>query len=172
MLTKEQKKKVARELTLDLQEARSAVFSSFQGLKTSAIQQLRLLLRKENIKHQVVKLTLLKRALRQAGINSEGFDVNLPLAISVSRQDDVAAARILNAFARTHEHLKIVAGVLDKKLLDAAEIKKLALLPSKPELLGQVVGVIASPLRGLLNVLSGNLRGLLNVLSAIKEVKS
>lgn len=170
MLSKQQKRDLVNSLAEELKTAKGVVLSDFQGLATRDSQELRANLRKENISHKVVKITLLKRALRQVGIDIKNFNFQVPMAISVSQEDEIAAARILQNFAKTHEHLKILAGVLDQKFIDGAEVRKLAALPSKQELLGQTVGVIASPLRGLVSVLAGNIRGLLNVLNAKAKV--
>ncbi len=172
MLTREQKKQVVEALTQELKEAKGVVFSTFQGLSAKNIQELRAALKKDKVGYKVAKLTLLKRALKAAGIDAEKFDVQLPLSISVSREDEVMPAKILNNFAKGHQELKIVAGILANKLLPDLEVKALAMLPSKLELRAQVVSVIAGPLRSFLNVLAGNLRGFLNVLSAIKDSKS
>lgn len=172
MLTREQKKQVVESLTQALKKAKGAVFTTFQELRTSDLQKLRSELKKEGIRHTVVKLTLLKRALDSAGIEAQDFSVQLPLAVSLSEDDEVAPARILEAFARTHGKLQIVAGILDRRLIEAKAVKQLAVLPSKPELRGQVVSAIASPLRGFVNVLAGNLRGLMNVLGAIRDQRT
>lgn len=169
MLTREQKKKVVEEITQELKEAKSVVFSTFQGLSAKDIQELRGIMRKDKVGYKVVKLTLLKRALKSAGIEAEKFDVQLPLSVSWSREDEVAPAKILNNFAKAHQELKIVAGILEKKLIDVFKIKQLAVLPGKQELRAQVVRVVASPLRGLGNALVGNLRGLITALRAISQ---
>ncbi|MDP3741392.1 MAG: 50S ribosomal protein L10 [bacterium] len=166
MLTKPQKQKIVKDLSQELISAKGIVFTSFQGLTTKDSQELRRLLRKENVQHKVVKITLVKKALERSGISSDGLSTNLPMAVSWSLEDEVMAAKILSTFAKAHESLKIVSGILDKKFLDAATLKQLAALPGKLELRGQLVGVLASPLRGLVTVLSGNIRGFLNVLNA------
>jgi large subunit ribosomal protein L10 len=172
MLKKQEKKDLVKKLIAEFKDAKGIVLSNFQGLPTKESQVLRTELRKENITYKVVKLTLIKRILRGAGIDVRKFEHKVPLALAFSKEDELAPARILQAFAKTHENLKVVAGVLDKKLIDAAGVKILALLPGKQELLAQVVGVIASPLRGFVSVLSGNLRGLVNALKAIEKQKA
>lgn len=172
MLTREQKKQIVEDMTQELKDARGIVFCDFQGLKTKDLQELRAELRKENVKYRAVKLTLLKRALREIGVDVSEFNFQVPMAVSFSLEDEVAPAKFLQAFAKKHEKLKILAGVLDQKLIDMAAVKQLAALPGKQELRGQLVGVIAAPLRGLVSVLSGSLRQLVYVLSAIKESKS
>lgn len=166
MLSKEQKKNIVKDLVEKLKAAKSVVFSDFQGLGAKDIQGLRQELRKEGVDYKVIKLTLLKRALRLAGMDVSNFNFQVPLSVSLSQEDEVTAAKILAGFSKKHDKLKIVSGVLDNKIIDAGQVKALATLPSKQELLGQLVYVISSPLRELASVLSGNIRGLINVLNA------
>ena len=172
MLNKEQKKNIVKDLVERLKAAKSVVFSDFQGLPSKDIQGLRRELRKEGVDYKVVKLTLLKRALRLAGLDVSDFNFQVPLSVSLSREDEVVAAQILAAFSKKNEKLKIVSGVLDNKIIDASLVKALAALPSKQELRGQVVYVLSSPLRGLATVLNGNIRGLINVLNAKSKLSS
>lgn len=172
MLNKQQKRDIVKDLIEQIKTAKAAVFSDFGGLPTKDIQKLRSTLRKEGVSYKVVKLTLLKRAMRLAGLDVSGFNYAVPLSVSLSTEDEVAAAKILYDFSKKNDKLKIVSGFLDGIILDAAQVKALALLPDKQTLRGQLVGVIASPLRGFVSVLSGNLRGLVNVLNAIKDAKA
>src|SRR3989338_6598135 len=172
MLNKDQKKQLVIELAEKLKTAKGAVFSSYQGLATRDSQKLRADLRKEGGSHKVVKISLLKRALTKAGIDSSTMNVNLPVAVSISEEDEVAPARIVAAFAKTNENLKILSGVLESKVIDWIQVKMLASLPGKQELRGQLVTVLAGPMRNLAGVLSGNIRQVVYVLNAIKEAKT
>lgn len=172
MLTREQKKQLVKQLAETLKNVKGVVLSEFQGLPTRDLQALRRQLRKEKVEYKVIKLTLLKKIFQQAGIDASKLDFQVPLSISFSAEDEIAPAKILNEFAKTHEKIKVLAGVLNHKFIEAAEVKKLAALPGKKELRGQVLRAIVYPLSGLVEVLSGNLRGLIYVLSAIKNSKS
>ena len=68
--------------------------------------------------------------------------------------------------------MKLLGGVLGQQVMNAAEVKALAKIPSKEQLLGQLVGTLNAPISGFVNVLAGNLRGLVNVLNAVKEQKA
>lgn len=166
MLNKEQKKQVVKELSETLAGAKSLVMSSFSGVPAKDIQDLRGNLRKENIGYKVVKLTLMKRVLEALGIDTAKFAFGSSLSISYSTEDEVAPAKALFGFSKKQDKLKIVGGVVDGRMIDAASVKTLATLPGKQELRGQLVYVIVSPLRGFVSVLQGNMRGLINVLSA------
>ena len=172
MLNKQQKKDIVIELAEQIRAAKAGVFCDFSGLPTREIQKVRSQLRQEGVSYKVVKINLLKKALRLAGFDISTLVFNKPTAVTLSNEDEVAAAKIIHTFGKTQQNLKIVSGILDKMVIDASQVKALATLPDKQTLRGQLVGVIASPLRGFVSVLSGNLRGLVNVLSAIKDAKA
>lgn len=171
MLTKQQKKQIISELTAELTDAKSIVFSDFQGIKAGDIQNLRSDLRAQGVAHKVLKITLLKKALERAGINTADLSVNVPTAISYSKEDEVIPAQLLAKFSKEHEELKILGGVLDGDLIDVLQVEALAALPSKQELRGKVVSAIAGPLRGFVGVLQGNTRELIYALNAIADAK-
>lgn len=172
MLNRKQKEQIVKQFSEELKDIRGGVLTSFEGLPTKAIQELRATLSKDNVKYKVIKLSLLKRILDAIGIDTSPFNYQVPLALSFSQQDEIAPAKLVTAFAKKHEQLKVAAGILDKKLIDAGQVRQLAALPGKQELRGQVVMTVAAPLRGLVSVLSGNMRGLLNVLNAKIKVQN
>ena len=170
--TKAQKEQEVKELKEKLGKTKSIVFANFDGLKVSEVDELRSQCREENIDYVVVKKTLLKLALDDSKIeNVDPKTIEGGITTVMGYEDEVAPARILDKFAKDHEALKIVGGVLENKFMDAAAVNSLAKLPSKNELIAKVVGSIAAPLSGIVGVLQGNLRGLVGVLGAIKETK-
>ncbi|TSA44849.1 50S ribosomal protein L10 [bacterium] len=169
MLKKQQKKEIVTKLAEELKAAKGVVFSDFVGLPARDIQALRTVLGGEGVKHKVVKLTLLKRALKAAGVDVANFNFSQALATSWSAADEVAPARLVSNFARTNDRLKVIAGIFENKLVDAKTVKALASLPGKQDLRAQLVYTIASPLRGLVGVLSGNMRQFVNVLKAVAD---
>ena len=86
--------------------------------------------------------------------------------------DEVETAKFAAKFAKEYTGFKILGGVFEREYADASQIKLLASLPSKVELLAKVVRTIQAPISGFVNVLAGNLRGLVQVINAIKESKS
>lgn len=170
--TKEQKKAVIQELKDRLQKIKSAVFVNFAGLKMKDAQKLREKSWAEGVDYNVVKKTLLKIALNEAGLgdfDTKKLEGNIGLAFGYS--DELAAPKFIADFAKSNESIKILGGILEDKFIEAGEVKSLAALPSKNELLSKLVGSLASPLSGLFNVLQGNLRGLIQVLSAVRDKK-
>jgi large subunit ribosomal protein L10 len=129
------------------------------------------LLREKGVQFNVTKNTLLKIALKKHGIEVSESILKKPLAVAFAMEDEVAPAREIALFAKKSEAIEILGGILEKKYIDEAMIRKLAALPSREELYGRVVGTIAAPLSGMINVLAGNIRGLINVLNAYGQSK-
>ncbi len=86
--------------------------------------------------------------------------------------DEIGPAKVFSEYSKDHaDKFKVICGVLENKIIFKEEIKALANLPSKEQLLANVVGSIKAPVNNFVNVLQGNLRGLVQVLNAIKENK-
>ncbi|MDO8499749.1 MAG: 50S ribosomal protein L10 [bacterium] len=170
--SKEQKKATLDSLESGLKAAKSAVFANFQGLTVADMEELRKSCRQENIQVLVAKKTLVKKAFSTLGLT--GADPKLfqgGIATFIG-SDEVTPARIVNTFAKTHEVTALFGGLLEGKFVDAAMVRTLANLPSKQQLLSQLVGSMNAPISGFVNVCAGTIRGLVNVLNAYKEKKA
>lgn len=168
--TKEQKKEIVRQLAEKISRAKCLVIASQDGLTVAAAQELREKCRKEQVDFISVKKTLLELVLKDEGFSDAKVEEMAgSLAVAISADDEVAPARILKDFARKHEQVSFRGGLLEGRLVGVEEIKWLANLPSRIELLAKAVGSIKAPISGLVNVLAGNLRGFINVLNAIKN---
>lgn len=171
-ITKEKKEEVVAGLVSKLKEAKSVVFTDYRGLSVEELNEVRNELRKEGIEYKVIKNTLFTIAIKDAGL-----DIDLeatkghPIAAAFGYQDEVAPAKVVNTYASKNEKLEIVGGILEGKEISPIMVKSLAKLPSREELYGKLVGTLAAPMSGMVNVLQGNIRGLVNVLSAIKDSK-
>lgn len=166
------KEQILTELEAQLENAKSIVFADYRGTTVLKIDELRKNLRKEGVSTKVAKITLIRKALEKYGVDTSGMDFKAPVAIAVSKTDEVAPARILTAFTKDNKNVRILAGVMENKVISASEVGALASLPSKQELLGKLVGTINAPVSGFVNVLAGNLRNLVYVVNAIKESKA
>jgi large subunit ribosomal protein L10 len=168
--TRAVKEKAVGRLIDQLKTGKGIVLADFTGLLVKELQQLRAELRRAGIYYEVVKKTLLKRSLTEAGLKDVPVDeINGSISLAVSQDDEVLPAKTLVDFSKKFEKLKVLGGVMQAQYIDEAKVKSLAQLPSKEELLAQVVGTIRAPLSGLVNVLQGNLRGLVQVLKARAE---
>ena len=95
-----------------------------------------------------------------------------PVAIAFAMEDEVSSAKEITLFAKKNEAVKILGGILESKAISVEAVKQLASLPTREQLLAQVVGTISAPLTGFVNVMGGNVRGLVNVMNALKEKKA
>jgi len=170
--TKEQKEAIVDILSSKLQAGKSSAIFNCSGLKVAESFELRKKGRLENIEIISTKKTLLKRALENQGITDVDVkNLEGSLAVAISPDDEVAAAKLVKEFSKVQKSVTLEAGLLEGKWMDAVAIKQLADLPSKMELLSKMVGSMKAPVSGFVNVLSGNLRGLVQVLNSIKESK-
>lgn len=162
-----QKQQELQRLTDRLGKMKSVIFSSYHGLKVPEVTALRRTLRNEGIEYQVVKKTLLERALNQVGIPSvllSSFTSGISLAFGYD--DEVLPAKLLSIFQKEHKNIIFQGGIVQGQLYTATQVQALAKLPSRQELLGKMLGSLRSPLSGLCAAANGPLRGLIQVLSA------
>ncbi len=168
----EQKKQIVAELTEKLKSACAGVIVDYKGINVADDTKLRRELREAGVDYFVVKNTLLSRAAKEAGI--EGLDSVLEgtTALAVSKDDHVAAARILCKFAEKNKSIKPKAGFVEGKAIDVAEVENLSKLPSKEVLVAQVLGGLNAPITGFVTVLNGTMKGLVVALNTIAEKQS
>ena len=176
--TRQQKEEVLKTLVENFKGAKSAVFVNFDKLTVADINAFRRSVRKAGMEYSVAKKTLLKLALKEAQLDQD-VDVSafkLGVATVFGLTDEVAPAQTVDAFAKEHEAMTILGGVMKEnpagqKFLTVDSVKALAKLPSKEVLLTQVVRTIQAPVSGFVNVMAGNLRNLVQVLNAVKDKK-
>jgi large subunit ribosomal protein L10 len=170
--TRAQKEQIVSELSDDFGRMKGAVFTSISGYTMPDADGLRAKGRDVGVKFMVAKKTLLTRALKNAGIEIDRGQLEGSVLTAVGLEDEISAAKIVSAFLKDREGMKILGGIMEGKLIDAAAVKTLARLPGKQELLGKLVGSINAPVSGFVNVLAGNLRGLVTVLNTVKDKKT
>lgn len=169
--TKEQKQQLIEDLKDKLSRKKAAILINYKGLKVEETENLRKILREKEMELAVAKNSLLRIVLNNQSIEIDQSLLDQPLAIAFSYNDEVVASKEITLFAKEHEALEILGGILDEGFVSAEIIERLSKLPSREELLAKLVGSIASPLSGIVNVLAGNIRGLINVLYQYKETK-
>ncbi len=169
--TREQKEQTMQILVDTLKQSKSVVFANFQGLKVSESEELRRLCRKQGLTYVATKKTLVAKALKDLGMTADPKSFDGAVSVVIGLEDEVAPAQILANFAKKHEAVRLFGGILEGAFIDGAKVTELSKLPSKQQLLGQLVGTLNAPISGFVNVLAGNLRGLVTVLGAIKDAK-
>ncbi|MEI6397814.1 MAG: 50S ribosomal protein L10 [Pseudomonadota bacterium] len=155
------------------EKANAAVIAEFRGLTVASLTELRKALKKVNAEFRIVKNRIAKKAvLGKAESGKELADsLKGPVGIAFLYGDAAAGAKALADFEKGNELFKITAGVMDAKKLSAKDVKAIAALPSREVLLGQIVGLMVSPHRGLLGVITAVPRSLVQVINQIKEKK-
>ncbi len=174
-ITRAAKEQAVDTLSGELSRLKLAVMTDYRGLTVREVEGLRTVLRDEGISYRVTKNTLLRLAAAGnpafKGIDPATFTG--PMALAMGFEDEVAPARVVFQYAQKHEALEIVGAITgDGQVLSAAEVKALATLPTREQLIAQVVGTIAAPLTGFVGVMSGNVRNIINVLNALSEAKA
>ncbi|MCR4312193.1 MAG: 50S ribosomal protein L10 [Candidatus Uhrbacteria bacterium] len=171
--TRDQKREIVVKIANRLGKMKGAAFSSVSGFTMAQADKLRAKAAEKNVEVFIAKKTLLTLAAKEAGIDGvDATKLEGSVLTAVSYSDETSAAKVLKDLTKENEAIVILAGILEGKLIGAAEVKRLADLPSKEQLLGQLVGTLNAPISGFVNVLAGNLRGLVTVLGAIKEKKA
>ena len=168
-ITRDKKQSLVAELTDALKNAKMFVFAQYEGLSVAELQTLRRAAREQNVQIKVVKNRLVRVALKEND-RLKDADTSLltgQLLYAISADDEVAPAQALAAFAKKHAALKLVGAIsAEGKLLATDEVKALATLPSKNELIAQVLATLSAPLNDTIGGLSGNLHGLLDGIEA------
>lgn len=143
----------------------TVIATAFHGLSVREVEDLRTKLREADAQFQVVKNTLARRACDETGKDALLEYLEGQTALVWAAGDPAAIAKALNTFAKASEdRLSMKGGILDGAPVSADELKKLAALPPRDELLGRLVRGVASPLQGTANALNSLLSGLATAL--------
>ena len=172
-ISRDKKQAVVGDLSSLLANAKLTAFAHYAGLSVAELQQLRRDARAAGVTIKVVKNRLVRVAMQQTenlkSVETDALQGQLLYAVSVD--DDVAPASVLAQFAKTHDALKLAGGFdADGTAYDEAGIKQLAALPSKNELIAQVLATLSAPLNDTLSGLSGNLHALLDGVETVLQV--
>jgi len=154
------------ELADGLQRSQLAIVTDYRGLSVSDLQGFRSTLRPLDAELRVAKNTLTLIAAERVGIDGMDEMLGGPTALVLAYGDIVSVSKAVSDFARTSRVLTIRAGVLGQRVVSTRDIEEIATLPSRDELIGKLVGLLASPMSRAVGVLSGPGRSLAYVLQA------
>ncbi|MBI1907809.1 50S ribosomal protein L10 [Candidatus Uhrbacteria bacterium] len=171
--TRAQKAEIVAKVADRFKSMKAAAFSSVSGYTMAQADALRAKAREADVDVFIAKKSLLKLAAKEAGLPDLSEDMlEGSVLTAVAYSDEVSAAKLLKDLTKENEAMSLLGGILEGNVVDAAGVKRLAALPSKQQLLGQLVGTLNAPVSGFVNVLAGNIRGLVTVMNAIKEKKA
>ena len=168
-ITKDKKQALVSELSELFANAKGTAVAQYQGLSVADLQELRRNAREAGVTIKVVKNRLVRVAMGDNKTYKETDTAALvgQLLYAFSADDEVMPAKVLDQFAKTHSALQLVAGFSGEGLAQSAsDVKSLASLPSKHQLIAEVVAQLMSPVHDVTNALSGNLHGLLDGVEA------
>ncbi|TJZ73052.1 50S ribosomal protein L10 [Chitiniphilus eburneus] len=146
-LNLEDKKAVVAEIAVEVAKAQTIVVAEYRGIGVANMTQLRKQARESGVYLRVLKNTLARRAVQDTPFAGLADHMVGPLVYGIS-EDPVAAAKVLNSFAKKDDKIVVKAGSYEGKVLDAAQVAALASIPSREELLSKLLYVMKAPLSG------------------------
>jgi len=169
-LNREGKEAVVGEISAQVAQAKGIVVAEYRGLKVGAMTELRRQARSSGVYLRVLKNTLARRAVK--GTPFEGLADRLvgPLIYGMSN-DPVATAKVLSEFARTNEAFVIKGGAMPNAVISPAEVKALATMPSREEMLAKLMGTMRAPVQKFVSTLNEVPARLVRTVAAVRDQK-
>jgi large subunit ribosomal protein L10 len=170
-MNREQKAATIDALTVEIERSHAVFAVDYRGISVPQAAELRSKLRDADASFRVVKNSLTERAAEEAGAQELKAMLSGPTALTFVRGDAAVAAKAIADYARATQLLPFKGGVMDGGVLDAGQILAISRLPSREVLYGQLVGVVASPVSGLVRTLGALVGGLAVALGQVREKK-
>ncbi len=168
------KNEIVKEISEKIKNASAVYFSDYLGLNVAQVNELRSELFKNNVSMQVVKNTLILRALKDAGYDVKKSDFLIGSTALVYSNDPVAPARILVEFQKKTKDLNkpdVKALIFEGEMCGKEKVVQIAKLPSADVLMSTLLGLLQSPMQKILGCLQSPMRDLLGVLKPLEEIK-
>jgi large subunit ribosomal protein L10 len=161
-----EKERLVRELKDRMEGATALYYTDFTGLNVKRMTDLRRRFRRAGVEYIVIKNTLALRAVNESGL--AGTELKGPTGIVLGK-DPIAAAKVLADFAREFDQKPAVkGGLLDGKVIESAQVKQLATLPSREQMLAELGAGLQSPMAAFLGAMNGVLMMFAGALDALK----
>jgi large subunit ribosomal protein L10 len=170
-LSLEQKQAMVSEVAAKLAGAQAVIVAEYRGLNVERVTQLRVRARKSGLYLRVLKNTLARRAVQGTPFEKLTEQMSGPLMYGIAA-DPVAGAKVLSEFAKENELFVIRGGVLPNAVMSAKEIKALAALPSREELLAKLVATLQAPIAKLVRTLNEVPAKFVRTLAAVRDAQS
>src|SRR5271170_3690646 len=170
-MNRDQKAVAITEIAANIDESQAVFAVDYRGITVPQVAELRASLREADATFTVVKNSLTERAADEVGADTLKEFLAGPTALTFVRGDVATAAKAIADYARTTQLLPFKGGLMEGAPLDVEQIRSLSRLPSREVLYGQLVGVVASPVGGLVRSLSALVGGLAAALGQVREKK-
>lgn len=167
-MNRTQKQTIVTDLGARLKTARTIYLTDFSGLDVARVSDLRRRLRKAGVDYVVVKNTLARRALDDAAVPGLADHLHGATALALTAQDPAAAAKVLTEFAKEFQKPSVKAAVVEGRAVTPDQVKRLASLPPREQLLAELGGAMQAPLAGFAGALSALLSSFAGALEALK----
>ena len=165
-----QKKQVVEDVSAVVGNSQAAIIAEYRGLTVEQMTALRREAHDNNVYVRVVKNTLLRRVVEDSDFSCLDAHFVGPLAFAAS-EDPVAVAKVLNKYAKEYDAFEIKAGAMSGKLLSEGDIKALAQLPSREELLAKLLGTMQAPVAKFVQTLNEVPTKFVRGLAAVRDSK-
>ena len=168
-LKRERKQEIVAELGELFGSSKMTVVAKYRGITVKSLQALRAEARQNGTEVKVVKNRLVKQALTQSPSlkDTDTAELKDQLLYAFNGNDEVAPAQVLHAFSKKETGLEFVGAIsADGKFLSSSEVKALATLPSKNQMIAGIINTLNSPVNNVMSGLKGNLHGLLDAIAA------
>jgi len=159
------------ELTKELGASKGVYLADFSGLTVEKITTLRRAFRKSGSRFVVSKNTLAKLAIKGTPMEPLGSQMRGNTGIAYSHVDPVAPAKVLADFLKENENFKVKGAYVDGAIIDARQVGDIAKLPPKEVLVAQALGIIQSPMRGIVTCINGVMAGMVIAIEEIRKKK-
>jgi large subunit ribosomal protein L10 len=171
-MKRSKKLELVTQLTEQLRQSPTVYLTDFTGLSVKPMTDLRRKLRAAGVEYVVVKNTLALRAMESASVTGLEADITGPVGMVFAGEEPVEAAKVLAAFQKDNETLQLKAALVEGRRLGPDEIKRLATLPSREELLSQLAGAMQGPLQGFAGAVSSLLYQFVGAVDALRAQRA
>jgi len=171
LLNLEQKKAIVAEVADVATNAQAAIAAEYRGLSVTEMTELRANARKEGVYLRVVRNTLARRAVEGTDYACLQEVLVGPIVLAFSGEDPASAARLIRDFTKEHEQLVVKAVALGGRLMDAAELQRLADMPTREQAIAMLMGVMQAPTTKFVRTLAEPANKLARVLAAVRDQK-
>jgi len=169
-LSLEQKQAIVTEVAALLANAKAVIVAENRGLDVGAVTRLRSRARQSGLYLRVLKNTLVRRAVKGTPFESLSGQLSGPLMYGIA-QDPVAGAKVLAEFAKEQERFVLRGGAMPNSVMSAADVKALATLPSRNELLAMLLGTMQAPIAKLVRTMNEVPGRFVRTLAAVRDAR-